>query len=102
MLLVGFIGMAVLLPFSFVLSHRLYKQLRTEHQAAWLELGQPSFPGNSGAFVLWRTRKWLRANCGDSGDVRLESLYVRGRKVNRVYICFFALAFIGVVLRLAG
>lgn len=97
-ILVGLIGMGCLLPVGWTLSHKLFKRLRTDHHATWVELGQPAFPGNAGAVTLWRTRKWLKANHSQLGDATLESWYKLQRKVQPVYLCFFVLALVGFVL----
>lgn len=100
-ILVGFIGMACLLPVAWTLSHKLFKRLRTDHHATWVKLGQPAFPGNAGAATLWRTRKWLKANHSQLNDPTLESWYRLQCKVRPVYLCFFALAIVGFLMLMA-
>lgn len=98
-ILVGLVGMVCLLPAGWVLSHKIYKRLRSEHHAIWVELGQPAFPGNAGATTLLRTRKWLKANRTQLGDKALESWCSLQRKVQTVYLCFFVVALVGFALR---
>lgn len=94
----GFIGMACLLPFAFFLSYRLCKRLEKEHHAVWFELGQPAFPGNAGIITQRRTRKWLKANYARVDDPKLESWYVKLRKITWVYYGFGLLALSGFIL----
>lgn len=101
MFLVGFIGMACLLPFAFFISHKLYKRLKTEHHAVWLDLGQPAFPGNAGIITLRRTRKWLKANYAHVNDPMLESRYIVLRKITWVYSGFGLLSLVGFILMMA-
>jgi hypothetical protein len=99
-ILVGFVGMACLLPVGWTLSHKLFKRLRTDHHATWVELGQPAFPGNASAATLWRTRKWLKTNHSQLGDPTFESWYSLQRKIQPIYMSFFALAIVGFLLLL--
>jgi hypothetical protein len=97
-ILVGLIGMVCLLPVGWALSHKIYRRLRSNHHSAWVELGQPTFPGNAGAAALLRTRKWLKANHSRLDDTTLESWYNLQRKIQPAYLCFFALALAGFAL----